>query len=178
MGKTEDDELGLSNQPSFELKRDELIAGMNYLRLNELELAMRFAEIGDRRDITPAERHIRQMVNGRREVPNEMLLVLELLKRQRRRVKRIYSKLTWQKLEDGTIYTEAEGFEIRLVPQSCDRFHVGLKHKVTGFSPRWAKWQWPLKQAKLMARQRLDDALSHLDELVEEGTISRSQLTA
>lgn len=178
MGKTEDDELGISNEPSFELKRDELTAGMNYLRLNELELAMRFAEIGDRRDISPAERHIRQMVNGKREVPNEMLLVLELLKRQRRRVQRLYGNLRWQKLEDGAIYTEAEGFDIRLVAQTSGRFHVGLKHKVIDFSPRWPKWQHPLNQAKFMAALRLDDALSRLDELVEEGKISRSQLKA
>lgn len=174
MADTEDNELGLSYEPSLGSKRDELKAAMSYLQLDELELAMRFAEFGDRRDTGTRVRHIQQMLNGEREVLNEMLLILDLLKRQRRRVKRLYSKLTWQKLEDGTIYTEAEGFEIRLVPQSRGRFHVDLKHKASKFSPRWPKWQRPLEQAKLMAGQRLDDALSQLDELVEEGKISRS----
>ncbi|MER2534139.1 MAG: hypothetical protein ABTQ31_03135 [Rhizobiaceae bacterium] len=177
MGKTEDDELGLSYEPSFQLKRDELTAGMNYLQLNELELAMRFADIGDRRDIGIGQRHIRQMLNSRREVPNELLLVLELLKRQRRRVKRLYSKLAWQKLEDGAFYTKAEGFKVRLVPETNNRYHVDIKHKTIDFSPTWPKRQHPLRQAKFMAALKLDDALSQLDERVEEGVVSRSQLS-
>jgi hypothetical protein len=178
MGRIEDEELGLYYEPSFELKRKTLDQGLEQLGLEGDTLAIHLHEIGDLRNLSNNMRSIRQMLVGRKEVPNELIVILELLKRRVRRIERLYGQLKWREAEDGSISTEAEGFAISLLPKSRGRYHIHMRHLATGFSPAWPRWQHGIEKAKFVAAMKLDDALSHLDELVEEGKISRSQLVS
>lgn len=176
MSRKEDEEFGMDYTPSFEEKRKALIEGLEYLGLDGNSLAIRLREIGDLRDLSTLIRNISGMLSGRKEVPDELLAILELLRRRVRRIERSYEKLDWVEGEDGSISTEAEGFAISLWPKSRGRYHIDMQHLATGFRPPWPKWQYGIEEAKFAALMSLDDAQSHLDELVEEGKVSRSQL--
>ena len=174
MGRALDEELGLIHGPSFEEKREALKMALGELGLDENALAKRLDNIGDVRDLGTKIRDIRQMIQGRKEVPSELLVVLELLKRQVRRIDRIYGQLTWYEADEGSICAEAEGFAIRLLPKSRGRYRIVLQHLTSTFSPTWPKWQIGIERAKFIALLALDDALSQLDQLSEEGEVSRS----
>lgn len=140
----------------------EFSESLDFLGLRPHDLAIRLGEIGDRRDEGSRFDEIEAVHRGEKDVPEELLATLELLKRQNRRIKRAYSGLNWYAQEDGTVRAFTNDFALRLLPESDDRYRVHLEH-ISGYKPKWPKWAKPLEEAKLMALLVLDDSLSYVD---------------
>jgi hypothetical protein len=149
--------------PTPDEKREEFSAGLKYLGLNVTAFADRLGLLGDKRDSTRVD-EIQAFHSGKNEAPEELLVIVELLKRQRRRITRTYAHLNWYRSkEDRIVRAHVDDFAIRLVPETRGRYWIQLEHS-SGYSPKWPKWTKPLAEAKIVAIQLLDDSLSYIDD--------------
>jgi hypothetical protein len=124
-------------------------------------LALRMHRLGDRRPLDTILRGIQRMASGETRVSGEMLVILEMMNRERQRARYEASKLPWATVANGCVTTKTRDFTISLLPQSRGRWLVNLVH-VDGYSPPWPAWQSNLDEAKIKALLCLDDALADL----------------
>lgn len=140
-----------------------LIDSLKFLDLTHLELAKRIASLGDNRDGRQFD-DFRDICSGVKETPIELLFVLELLRRQLRRVKRVYAAVQWISDDEGkTIRAFADDCDIRLMRMKADNYLVDVTHRSRGYSPSWPNWTRPVERAKVLALLALDDCLSYVD---------------
>jgi hypothetical protein len=124
-------------------------------------LALRMQRLGDRRPLDTILRGIQRMASGETRVSGEMLVILEMMNRERQRAKYEASKLPWANVANGCVTTKTRDFTISLSPQSRGRWLVNLVH-VDGYSPPWPAWQSYLDEAKIKSLLCLDDALADM----------------
>jgi len=117
--------------------------------------------LGDRRPLDTILRGIQRMASGETRVSGEMLVILEMMNRERQRARYEASVLPWVTVANGCVTTKTRDFTISLSPQSRGRWLVNLVH-VDGYSPPWPAWQSNLDEAKIKSLLCLDDALADL----------------
>lgn len=123
------------------------------------------ASLGDSRPYKTILRGIHRALANEIKVPGELLALVKLQGRYKRRLKSTYDALDWKKLPDGSWTTKTDGFVITLLPKSKGRWKVHMMHVHSGYSPSWPRWQDGLDQAKEMAWMTLDSAINWLAEV-------------
>lgn len=121
-------------------------------------LALRMKRLGDHRPISTILRSIQRIASGETHVSGEMLVILEMLNRERQRAESEASKLQWN-VAGGCYTAKTHNFTISLSRQSKGRWLVNLVH-IDGYSPPVPNWQPQLNDAKIKSLLCLYDALA------------------
>ena len=157
---------------SADAQLDVFKTAMNELADSPAEIAKRLFRLGDKRSPKVIVRGIQRMLAGETRVSGEMMVIVNLLVRERRRLLKQYGDLQWQTFGKESLTTIAGDFRINLHPQTKGRWKVDLVHLKTGFNPPWQEWQNSPEAAKTKALLCLEDAYNELHELESEASKS------
>jgi len=165
------DELVYGPAPSPEQLKDLFLAALEMLGETQSSLAARMKRLGDHRPQSTILRSIQRMASGETRVSGEMQVIVELIRRERRRAKSESDKLEWTSAIQGCVRTKTREFTISLSPHSRGRWAINLMHD-NGYSPPWPQWQQSLEAAKVKAVQAVDDGLDDLEQIRKWNEVS------
>jgi hypothetical protein len=131
------------------------------------------AKLGDQRKPDVVSRGIQRMLTGEVRVAGEMLVILNLLRREKLRAARLIGEVSWTEQSDGIVTAEIADFSISIRPATRGRWRSDLHHK-GGYSPTWPKWQQNIEDAKKAALSRLLEAQVELDEVWADNNLSEA----
>lgn len=120
------------------------------LRMTPADLAKHMHTNGDYRDFSATLRSIQRMISGDTRVSGEMLVIIKMLLRQRRRLQSKYSDLQWHRNERGIYKAEIDGWFVHIAPQTKGRWLLHCRHGKNSedYSPPFGRWLDSLDEAK------------------------------
>lgn len=157
----------LDFKPTPEQQRQTFAAALAELTLSPADLARHLEKNRDYRDFSATIRGIQRMVAGETRISGEMMVIVNMLLRQHRRLKRRYPNLTWERTEHGTYWTQVEDWFVYISPQTRGRWILscrnGPNHK--DYSPPFGRWLDSLDEAKNKALACVEEGMSDLAEM-------------
>lgn len=138
---------------------------LNELQDTPAELAKRLYRLGDHRSPKVIVRGIQRMLVGDTGVSGEMLVIMKLLVRERRRLLNQYGNLKWETSGKQSLTAVAGDFRVNLHPETRGRWKIDVVHLKTGYSSPWQEWQDNLEAAKKKALVCVEDAYNEMHEI-------------
>lgn len=124
--------------------------------------------LGDHRTDTSILRSVQRMASGEIRVSGEMMVILELLKREREAgLKDWNRRVVWTEGERGTVRAQVDDFSIILSPERGEKWRVIVNHK-DGYSHPWPRFQTSLEEAKIKAYGCHRDAVEYMEHIRKE----------
>jgi hypothetical protein len=132
------------------------------------ELLSWMTDRGDYRDSSATIRSIQRMMAGDTRVSGTMMVLVNTLVRQHRRLKAEYPNLVWSINERGVHIAEVDGWYIYVSPQSKGRWILscsnGPNHK--DYSPPFGRWLDSLEEAKNKALMSVEEGKANLADIL------------
>ncbi len=124
---------------------------------------------GDDRSPETIRRHLQRMASGEARLSGEMRVVLDFLRRGRRKAAEAAAAFDWVRREDGAITTTtSDGWVILLLPQSRGRWCVLVRHLASGFEVSFPRWQDTSDAAQSVAMATLDQGRREREAIVRD----------
>lgn len=121
---------------------------------------------GDYRDGSATIRSIRRMLSGETRVSGEMLVLVNMLLRQHRRLKLKYPNLAWEKNEYGDYSTRVDSWYVYISPKTRGRWLLSCSSGPLreDYSPEWGRWLDSLDEAKNKALMTVEEGMADMAE--------------
>ena len=114
------------------------------------DLTAHMGNNSDYRDSGATIRSIQRMVSGETRVSGEMMVIMNMLLRQRLRLKARYSNLAWQRYENGVFWAKVDDWYVHISPQTKGRWLLSCRHgtRPQDYSPPFGRWLNSLEEAQ------------------------------
>lgn len=127
----------------------------------ESSFAKFMVDMGDDREDATILRGIQRISSGQARFSGEMRVLMNLVRALRRRVSGVSMQSDWTEDSQGNVTgVTADGFQIRIAPQTKGRWRASIVHQPSGYCPPFPRWQYSLLGAKEAAMRRIDEARS------------------
>lgn len=158
------------HEPTPEEQRQKLIAALGELTLSPADLARHLEKNRDYRDFSATIRGIQRMIAGETRVSGEMMVIVNMLLRQHRRLKARYPDLKWEQTEHGTYYAQVENWFVYISPQTRGRWILSCRNGPSpkDYSPPFGRWLDSLEEAKNKALACVEEGMNDLAEFAYE----------
>lgn len=154
-------------KPTLEEQKARFNAILAELTLLPTDLA-KFINRKDGRDYSATVRAIQRMVSGETRISGEMMVIVNMLLRQHRRLKARYPDLQWQRNQYGAYQAQVEDWFVYISPQTRGRWLLSCSHGPKGFSPAFGRWLDSLEEAKNKALACVEEGMNDLAEISYE----------
>ena len=156
----------LCRKPTDEELRVEFTNALNEISFTSGELLKWMSSRGDYRDSSAIIRSIQRMLSGETRVSGSMIVLVNMLVRQHRRLKATHSNLTWSINEHGTHTTQVEGWHVYISPQSKGRWLLSCSNGPSreDYSPPFGRWLDSLEEAKNKALMSVEEGMADMAE--------------
>ncbi|BCG98695.1 hypothetical protein MesoLj131b_06950 [Mesorhizobium sp. 131-2-5] len=157
----------LDPKPNPERERQRFTAALAELKFIPADLAAFMDKNRDYRDFSATIRSIQRMLSGETRVSGEMMVIVNMLLRQHRRLKAKYPNLQWQRNEHGVHSAQVEGWFVYVSPQTRGRWRLECSSgpSRSDYSPSWGRWLDSLEEAKEKALVCVEEGMNDLAEL-------------
>jgi hypothetical protein len=157
----EDTDL-LNSKPTAEKLAAMFKAALAELRMTPADLAAHMHKNRDYRDLSATIRSIQRMVSGNTRVSGEMLVIVSMLLRQRRRLRAKYPDLPWHRNEHGVYSTQVEDWYVHIAPQTNGRWLLWCRNgsDLKDHSPPFGPWWNSLEDAKEKALACVEEGMN------------------
>lgn len=121
---------------------------------------------GDYRDSSASIRGIQRMMAGETRVSGTMMVLVNVLVRQHRRLKSRYPKLIWSITEHGTYTTQVDNWHVYISPQTKGRWLLSCSSGPSrdDYSPPFGRWLDTLEEAQNKALMSVEEGMADLAE--------------
>lgn len=157
---------GTSMNPTEEQLRGRFNAALRELNFSAADLLHWMSKRGDYRDSAATMRSIQRMASGETRVSGEMMVLVNMLLRQYRRLNARHPNLVWQKNERGGYSTQIDGWYVYIHPKSKGRWllECSCGPSREDFSPEWGRWLDFLEEAQNKALMYVEEGMADMAE--------------
>ena len=157
----------LGKKPTDEELRIEFINALEKISFTPSELLKWMSRRGDYRESSASIRGIQRMMSGETRVSGPMMVLVNTLVRQHRRLKARHPNLAWSINEHGTYAAQVDGWHVYIAPQSKDRWLLtcssGLSRE--DYSPPFGRWLESLEEAQNKALMSVEEGMADMAEI-------------
>lgn len=155
------------NKPSDEDLRIELINALEEISFTPGELLKWMSCRGDYRDISASIRGIQRMMSGETRVSGPMMVLVNMLVRQHRRLKARHPNLAWSINEHGTYSAQVDGWHVYIAPQPKRRWLLSCSSGPSrqDYSPPFGRWLETLEEAQNKALVFVEEGMADMAEI-------------
>ncbi|RWD32149.1 MAG: hypothetical protein E5Y88_30010 [Mesorhizobium sp.] len=153
--------------PTPEEQRRKLIASLSELTLSPADLARHLERNRDYREFSATIRSIQRMIAGETRVSGEMMVIVNMLLRQHRRLKARYRDLKWERSEHGVYWAQLDDWFVYISPQTRGRWILSCRNGPgpKDYSPPFGRWLDSLEEAKNKALVCVEEGMNDLAEI-------------
>lgn len=157
----------LNRKPTDEELRAQFTNALNEISFTPDELLKWMNQRGDYRDASASIRSIQRMMSGETRVSGLMMVVLNVLLRQHRRLKASHPELIWSVNEHNIHVTQVDGWYVYISPQSKGRWLLSCSNGSSreDYSPAFGRWLDSLDEAKNKALMSVEEGKADLADL-------------
>lgn len=163
-------------KPTEEELREKFSAALAEISFTPAELMGLMIDRGDYRDSASIIRSINRMVSGETRVSGEMMVLVNGLVRQHRRLKQQYPDLVWNLNEHGTYSAQVGDWHVYIVPKSKGRWLLYCRDGVSDYSPPFGRWLSSLEEAKNKALMSVDEGITQMAENIFYNNMSEKYI--
>ncbi|RJT28149.1 hypothetical protein D3227_34785 [Mesorhizobium waimense] len=159
-------------KPTPEELTQKFNAALKELMLTPGDLATFMDKNRDYREGSATIRGIQRMVSGETRVSGEMMVIVNMLLRQHRRLKARYPDLKWERNPHGAYWAQVEDWYVYISPQTRGRWILVCSHGSSpkDYSPPFGRWLDSLEEAKAKALVCVEEGMNNLAEFDYEAT--------
>jgi hypothetical protein len=152
----------LNPKPTPEAITERFNAELAELQMTISDLATHMDKNRDNRDFSAAIRSIQRMVSGDTRVSGEMLVIVNMLLRQRRRLRVKYQNLKWNINNNDAYCAQIEDWYVHIEPKTKGRWLVSCRHgkDPKGYSPPFGRWLNSIEEAKDKALYFVEEGMN------------------
>lgn len=156
----------LSEKPTDEQLRGQFVQALEEISFTPGELLSWMSKRGDYRDSSASIRSIQRMLAGETRVSGTMMVLMNVLVRQHRRLKARYPDLVWSVTEHGTYTTQIENWHVYISPQSKGRWLLSCSSGPSrdDYSPPFGRWLDTLEEAQNKALMSVEEGIADVAE--------------
>lgn len=156
----------LSEKPTDEQLRVQFVKALEEISFTPGELLSWMSKRGDYRDGSASIRSIQRMLAGETRVSGTMMVLMNVLVRQHRRLKARYPNLVWSITEHGTYTTQIENWHVYISPQSKGRWLLSCSSGPSrdDYSPPFGRWLDTLEEAQNKALMSVEEGIADVAE--------------
>lgn len=158
-------------KPTDEELRIEFMKTLKEISFTPDELLKWMSRRGDYRDRSASIRGIQRMMSGETRVSGPMMVLVNTLVRQHRRLKARHPNLAWSINEHGTYTAQVDSWHVYIARQSKGRWLLscssGLSHE--DYSPPFGRWLDSLEEAQNKALMSVEEGMAELAEIELDG---------
>lgn len=156
----------VSEKPTDEQLRVQFVQALEEISFTPGELLNWMSKRGDYRDGSASIRSIQRMLAGETRVSGTMMVLMNMLVRQHRRLKARYPDLVWSITEHGTYTTQVENWHVYISPQSKGRWLLSCSSGPSrdDYSPPFGRWLDSLEEAQNKALMSVEEGIADVAE--------------
>lgn len=156
----------VSEKPTDEQLRVQFVQALEEISFTPGELLNWMSKRGDYRDGSASIRSIQRMLAGETRVSGTMMVLMNMLARQHRRLKARYPDLVWSITEHGTYITQVENWHVYISPQSKGRWLLSCSSGPSrdDYSPPFGRWLDSLEEAQNKALMSVEEGIADVAE--------------
>lgn len=156
----------VSEKPTDEQLRVQFVQALEEISFTPGELLNWMSKRGDYRDGSASIRSIQRMLAGETRVSGTMMVLMNMLVRQHRRLKARYPDLVWSITEHGTYTTQVENWHVYISPQSKGRWLLSCSSGPSrdDYSPTFGRWLDSLEEAQNKALMSVEEGIADVAE--------------
>jgi hypothetical protein len=153
-------------KPTAEELTQRFNAALGELMMTPADLANVMFKNSDYRDASATIRAIQRMVSGDTRVSGEMMVIVNMLLRQHRRLKARYADLKWELNQYGAYWAKVEDWYVSISPQTRGRWILSCSNGPgpKSFSPPFGRWLHSLEEAKAKALACVEEGMNDVAE--------------
>lgn len=154
-------------QPSDAELRAEFLAALEEVSFTPSELLKWMRHRGDYRDSSASVRGIQRIVAGETRISGPMMVLVNVLVRQHRRLKAQHPDVKWTINQYGSYTAIVDGWHIYITPKSKGRWLLSCSNGPNreDFSPTFGRWLDSLDEAKNKALMAMEEGKAELAEI-------------
>lgn len=162
-----DSAIELFRKPTDEELRTQFLNALEEISFTPGELLKWMSRRGDYRNGSASIRGIQRMMSGETRVSGPMMVLVNTLVRQHRRLKLQNPELTWSVNEHGTYVSQAENWLIFISPQSKGRWLLSCRKGPNhdDYSPPFGRWLNSLEEAQNKALMAVEEGIADIAEM-------------
>ena len=157
----------LGRKPTDEELRTDFKRALEEISFTPGELLNWMSCRGDYRDNSASIRGIQRMFSGETRVSGTMMVLVNTLVRQYRRLKARYPCLVWSINEYGAYTTQVDDWHVYIVPKSKGRWLLTCSRGPNreDYSPPFGRWLDSLEEAKNKALMSVEEGMADIAEI-------------
>ncbi len=157
----------LGQKPTDEELRAEFIKALEEVSFTSGELLKWMNQRGDYRDSSASIRGIQRMMSGETRVSGLMMVLVNTLVRQHRRLKVQHPNLEWAVNEHGVYTTQVNEWYVYISPQTKGRWLLSCSRGPSrdDYSPPFGRWLNSLEEAQNKALMSVEEGMADIAEI-------------
>lgn len=157
----------LGKKPTDEELRIEFINALEKISFTPSELLKWMSRRGDYRESSASIRGIQRMMSGETRVSGPMMVLVNTLVRQHRRLKARHPNLAWSINEHGIYAAQVDGWHVYIEPQSKGRWLLSCSSGPSRdyYSPPYGRWLESLEEAQNKALMSVEEGMADMAEI-------------